>query len=737
MEKARYQSEGGESPRQDFPRTLPKISDQAGLLGSGSYGAIYIAKTSEPEPRDVAVKFCTYDSPEGARNPVTHLLREISVLHYMRQVGRRVAGERAPTVELIDVKLISAADLPAALPANLRNRERCVVLVMTLYDHDFSGLRKAGAFGPLTLSQLVFCWRSLTAALASLHSLGVVHRDIKSSNILLDDMGCCHLADLGMARVDYSATLPRPPVSGLPQHSGVSQSVLGPVPTYLTGAPPGASGNAGNSGPLPRPKPGDPQAELIYKTLHHSITVDILASGPTGTLLYRPPEQLFGLTLPADSGSLPLQDGPPNFLGDSCGDVYSLSLVVLEVLTERLTFTVRAGNKGYNTALMMLAQMEVYGSDLVEMVTGILRASRKEAEDLLISAFLAARARGMIPDAPREEKSKEAKAQETSDRHGMQEEPDMHKEDVWSVARRAAEALPDPTAQRYIKVEDRAALPPVGSSKTSAFAQAHRALVRYPSRLESIDPVEIGGEAIRELLRKPPLPLLDIIRGVFVARLGRSAASPTYSAHLEAFCGLLAAALSCIPRKRPTAAQLAACSLFQTEASSLAAALPEKRTLDRLVPCYVIEEEYSCRGCTQEGGTALSRGISAILEERAAQERRHPAGRYSVNQKPISRIAEQARKEAQEQRRKLPGGELIASCSSPWSSLFRVAEEYGIVCQTPLTAGATAEQLLSPLAERIELALSNASRTWRAGESAAQKKPQTEGASGRQPHLKR
>jgi len=696
-----------QAPAPSPARPLPKINDQTGLLGSGSYGAIYIAKMNDPEPRDVAVKFCTYDSPEGSRNPVTHLLREISVLHYMQQMGRRVAGERAPTVELIDMRVISATELPAALPQNLRNRGRCVVLVMTLYDHDFAGLRKAGAFGPLTFSQLVFCWRSLTAALASLHKVGVVHRDIKASNILLDDMGCCHLADLGMARVDFAAMLPKPP-------SSASLSATTAVATASAAIPPAPISSRESRS---KPKQNEPQAELLYGTLRHSIEIDVLASGPTGTLLYRPPEQLFGLVLPQGEGGPPFRAGQPHFLGDSSGDVYSLSLVVLEVLIERFVFTVRAGHKGYNTALMMLAQLELYGSDLVEMVTEVLDVGRESAEDMLISAFLAARARGMTPDTAEE---------------GPMEET------ARSLALETVAALPDPKTQRYIKVGQRDAFPPVEPKKVSQFVQSHRAIVRYPSRLQSMDPVEIGGEAIRELLRKPPAPILEIIRGAFVARLGRAVVSPTYSTHLEAFCSTLASALSCVPSRRPTAAQLAGCSIFQAETSSLAAALPEARTLDRLVACPTIEEEYSCRGCTRDKETALSQGILSLLTERAGLDRSRGPGR-GPDQRPIPQVTEQARQAALNQRRRIPGRELIASCSAPWSSFFRIAEEYGIMCQTPLTPKATAEQLIIPLAERMEAALEAAIHTWKADRPTAGPKKSTDAGSPvhRQPHLKR
>ncbi|HLF24860.1 MAG TPA: serine/threonine-protein kinase [Anaerolineae bacterium] len=54
---------------------------------------------------------------------------------------------------------------------------------------------------PLPLEQVFNATRQLCAALHYAHGLGVVHRDVKPANVLVDEQGTCLLTDFGVARM--------------------------------------------------------------------------------------------------------------------------------------------------------------------------------------------------------------------------------------------------------------------------------------------------------------------------------------------------------------------------------------------------------------------------------------------------------------------------------------------------------------------------------------------------------
>jgi CTD kinase subunit alpha len=75
-----------------------------------------------------------------------------------------------------------------------------VYMVFDYMDHDLTGvLSHPGiTFSPANLKSLN---HQMIAGLGYLHTTGILHRDMKGSNILLDAQGVLKLADFGLARL--------------------------------------------------------------------------------------------------------------------------------------------------------------------------------------------------------------------------------------------------------------------------------------------------------------------------------------------------------------------------------------------------------------------------------------------------------------------------------------------------------------------------------------------------------
>jgi len=74
-----------------------------------------------------------------------------------------------------------------------------VYMVFEYMDHDLTGILSQSLF-TFTDAHLKSLCKQMLAGLAYLHHKGVIHRDIKGSNILINNRGELKLADFGLAR---------------------------------------------------------------------------------------------------------------------------------------------------------------------------------------------------------------------------------------------------------------------------------------------------------------------------------------------------------------------------------------------------------------------------------------------------------------------------------------------------------------------------------------------------------
>jgi cyclin-dependent kinase 12/13 len=107
----------------------------------------------------------------------------------------------------LEITLLKQVDHPCVIKLkeiivsrpNKRNYLRgSTFLVFEYMDHDFAGLFKMKVKFPLPEIKCII--RQLLEGVAYLHKNYILHRDIKSANILLNDNGEVKLADFGLGR---------------------------------------------------------------------------------------------------------------------------------------------------------------------------------------------------------------------------------------------------------------------------------------------------------------------------------------------------------------------------------------------------------------------------------------------------------------------------------------------------------------------------------------------------------
>ncbi len=240
-------------PILDLPKSGDKVDgfSLGTMLSDGHYSRIFRA-TKEGQPRDFVLKF---PHPKVAADATYRLafIREAYV----------AARVRSPWIgEIIE---------PAA------GEQTRLYSIMPFYEGETLE-RRLGRHPPLTLGEGIVLARNLARAIATLHRAGIIHRDIKPDNIILDPGGVqanggLRLVDLGVARVpqmeDFAAEdIPGTPsfmapelFAGSPGDEASDQFALG-VTLYraLSGAYP-----YGEIEPFSRPRFGKPVPLSRYR----------------------------------------------------------------------------------------------------------------------------------------------------------------------------------------------------------------------------------------------------------------------------------------------------------------------------------------------------------------------------------------------------------------------------------------------------------------------------------------
>jgi hypothetical protein len=140
-------------------------------LGEGGFGAVYLALDTRLD-RQVAIKTARVDDPETRER--------------IRREARALAAVRHPNC----VRVHDILEEPGGLS---------LVMEVVTGGSLTATVRERGTLDDAAAARL---WAALAGALHAAHQVGVLHRDVTPSNVLLDDEGEPRLIDFGIARSD-------------------------------------------------------------------------------------------------------------------------------------------------------------------------------------------------------------------------------------------------------------------------------------------------------------------------------------------------------------------------------------------------------------------------------------------------------------------------------------------------------------------------------------------------------
>ncbi len=236
--------------------SVPGFDDLA-EIGRGGFGVVYRAP-QQGFGRDVAIKVLT-----GASSRLDDRAR------------RRFERETATTGQLS-----SHPHIVTLHQAGFTDDNR-PYLVMAFHERGSLGDRLERS-GPLPWQDVADIGVSLAGALATAHAAGIVHRDVKPDNVLLDDFGSPVLTDFGIASVTG------PDTATLTSTGQMTMTVAFSPPEVLDGARPdertdvfalGATLFALLTGHPPFVRPGDESVAQVIARMVREDPPDLAAEG--------------------------------------------------------------------------------------------------------------------------------------------------------------------------------------------------------------------------------------------------------------------------------------------------------------------------------------------------------------------------------------------------------------------------------------------------------------------------
>ncbi|WNV82256.1 protein kinase domain-containing protein [Umezawaea sp. Da 62-37] len=231
-------------------------------LGRGGFGTVWLAVDTQLD-RTVAVKLA--HAPDA--DTEQRMLRE----------ARALAAVRHPNC----VRVFDIIQDPDGL-----------AIVMEYIDGDplSDVVLNSGLLADALAARL---WVNMADALAAAHDRGVLHRDVKPSNVIVDTSGTAHLIDFGIARSKGDSTLtaagmmvgtpdflaPETARGDAASPASDAWQLAATVSYALTGHPPRGTRDSPISS-LMAAAQGEPNVKLPTRSVHHRLLLSALDADP-------------------------------------------------------------------------------------------------------------------------------------------------------------------------------------------------------------------------------------------------------------------------------------------------------------------------------------------------------------------------------------------------------------------------------------------------------------------------
>ena len=181
----------GDSP--ELPAQIGRYQIRS-LLGSGSFGIVYLADDPDLE-RSVVIKV-----------PKPERFSSVSDVERFMSEARAAAVLNHPSI-------VTVHDV-------VRDGDRCVIVHEYIEGRDLEEIMESERLDPQKAARLT---ADVADALHFAHKKGLVHRDLKPGNIILDKEGRPHVADFGLVVSEESQLLMAGQVAGTPAYMSPEQ----------------------------------------------------------------------------------------------------------------------------------------------------------------------------------------------------------------------------------------------------------------------------------------------------------------------------------------------------------------------------------------------------------------------------------------------------------------------------------------------------------------------------------